>query len=570
VLEYDLSVPNFIDWSAKESKLKLPLEDYSQLMPPLEDDDPDPAKLYGPLTMTATLEVTLPDSISVTLPVPLSIKREYGSYSDKASFDNHVLRAERRLSIGVFELPQTKARDLTAFEHVIQTDTQQVASLKNSNTDTAAPPKQAKKEELEEAASNAQAAHKFALAVELLQRVVELDPKHPRAWNSMGLCYSALTQYSKAIEAYKKALEVNAYDETAYDYMAGAYEMEQKYDEAKASYRKQLEINPLDAYAHLSLGRLLMRDHNYKDAVTELEAANGIKADVPQTLQELGEAYLNTDQVEKAMTTFDKALEKSATPDVWNNIAYVLAKAKQHLERAQQYAESAVSSTDTLMRNLSSEQDEWVGRAVSANLATYWDTLGWVYFQQGDYAKALRYLLPAWEHSFNGEVGDHLAQVYEKKGEKQKAIELYATALGCPESIPDTKDHLAALLGKHAAPAVRKCAELAQKATVKSSAGDGSADMLLVFKGDGSIERVKLLANDKQFAPLVAAIQALKFGFGFPDTASHGFIHKATMECKAGTCTVTVAPADPNTLGAAGEAANGGENGGSNTPGGSD
>ena len=42
-----------------------------------------------------------------------------------------------------------------------------------------------------------------------------------------------------------------------------------------------------------------------------------------------------------------------ATPLVWNNIAYQLSLKKTHLDRAQQYAESAVSATAAALRNLS-------------------------------------------------------------------------------------------------------------------------------------------------------------------------------------------------------------------------
>ena len=47
----------------------------------------------------------------------------------------------------------------------------------------------------------------------------------------------------------------------------------------------------------------------------------------------------------KRLATFDHAVELNATPLVWNNIAYQLSLKGSHLDRAQQYAESAVSAT---------------------------------------------------------------------------------------------------------------------------------------------------------------------------------------------------------------------------------
>ena len=56
-------------------------------------------------------------------------------------------------------------------------------------------------------------------------------------------------------------------------------------------------------------------------------------------------------------------------------------------------------------------------------IGNYWDTLGWVYFQQGDLAKASRYVDASWLLSQHGEVGDHLAQILEKQGHKEQAAD---------------------------------------------------------------------------------------------------------------------------------------------------
>jgi len=147
------------------------------------------------------------------------------------------------------------------------------------------------------------------------------------------------------------------------------------------------------------------------------------------------------------MAAFDKALENSPTPMMWNNVAYVLAKSKQKLDKALEYAQSAVSTTETQLRNVPKEQAEWQGRAISASLGSYWDTLGWVYFAQGDMKNAEKYMVAAWQHSQHGEVADHLGQLYEKHGDKQKAIDYYAMALAAPEGVPDTRKRLETLVG---------------------------------------------------------------------------------------------------------------------------
>src|SRR4029079_6352559 len=143
----------------------------------------------------------------------------------------------------------------------------------------------------------------------------------------------------------------------------------------------------------------------------------------------LGDAYLNLGQDDKALVAFDKAVQISATPDVWNNIAYQLSLKNAHLDIAQRYAESAVSALSNWSRNLSldqlSDRDLLIPSALDAN----WDTLGWVYFARGNMDKAQKYVRSAWVLGQHGEVGDHLAQIYQKMGRKDDAIRIYAESL---------------------------------------------------------------------------------------------------------------------------------------------
>ena len=179
--------------------------------------------------------------------------------------------------------------------------------------------------------------------------------------------------------------------------------------------------------------------HQYDKAAPELEKAVSLKSDDAALQISLGDAYLNLGQDDKALAAFDRATEISATPEVWNNIAYQLSLKKAHLDRAQQYAESAVTAVSNSLRNLSLDQlsDRDLGN-VSA-LDADWDTLGWVYFARGDLAKAQKYVDAAWTLGEHGEVGDHLAEIYEKRGQKDDAIRTYAMSLSGLRPALETK-----------------------------------------------------------------------------------------------------------------------------------
>jgi tetratricopeptide (TPR) repeat protein len=160
-----------------------------------------------------------------------------------------------------------------------------------------------------------------------------------------------------------------------------------------------------------------------------LDKAASIRPNNATPQLDLGKAYLNLGQDEKAMAAFDKALTIAATPPVWNNIAYRLSLKKSHLDRAQQYAESAVSATAANLRTLSLEK---LNRRDLGNvfaLAIYWDTLGWVAFAGGKLDIAERYVSAAWQLGGDAEEADHLGQIYEKRENKSEAAHLYALAM---------------------------------------------------------------------------------------------------------------------------------------------
>src|SRR5207237_4441090 len=113
-----------------------------------------------------------------------------------------------------------------------------------------------------------------------------------------------------------------------------------------------------------------------------------------------------------ALAAFDHAIQISATPAVWNNIAYQLSLKQAHLDRAQQYAESAVTAVANSLRNLSLDQVSDRDLAMVSELEANWDTLGWVYLARGHFDKADKYVNAAWSLGADGDVGERLGEMY--------------------------------------------------------------------------------------------------------------------------------------------------------------
>ena len=547
---YDIAKTNFLDWSKKKSEIDLPLSQFS-LADADEDEtgaDAEPIKFGPPGQFTYRVKLVLPAKYTAHTPLPFSMKRDYGEYSASYKLEGSVFTAERIMVMRERELPATRTGDYLSFRRAVLSDLGQHLALENSAAGSVTPPPDMKADDLNESARTAMQNGDFPLAIQLLERAVEVEPKNKYAWNNLGLCYLSLRQNDDAVAAFKKALEVNPYDEFAYNNLGRAYWQDRRYDDAANAFHQQLENNPLDKFAHANLGAMYAEWHKYDLAVPELEKASSLTPDDAGLQVSLGDAYLNLGQDDRALAAFDRAVEISASPLVWNNIAYQLSLKNSHLDKAQQYAESAVASTAAGLRNLSLDQLNQRDLALVPSLIAYWDTLGWVYYAEGNLDKAEKYVSAAWSLGHHGEVGDHLGQIYEKRGDKEKAIRTYALALSGLRPIPETRSRLGGLLGgdDKVDTTVRKFHdELQQLRTTRldekpPATGNAEFWVLLATANHGaSVEKVKFISGEEKLRILEQALQHLKYSLNFPDETPAKILRRGVLSCsqEGGNCT---------------------------------
>jgi tetratricopeptide (TPR) repeat protein len=546
VFSYDLSKANYLDWSKKKSEIDLPLAQFS-LADADEDEtgpDADPIQFGPPGEYVYRLKIVLPSKYTAKAPLPFAMKRDYAEYTASYKIEGTTFTAERILTMRQRELPAVRTTDYLAFRRAVGSDLGQHLSVESTVAGTPAPPSGMKADELDESGRAAMRSGNLPLAIELLKRAVEVDPKHKYAWNNLGLAYLAVRQNDDAIAAFQKATEVNPYDEFAFNNLGRAYWQERKYDEAAAAFHKQLEVNPLDKFAHANLGQMYAEWHKYDLAAPELEKAISLTPDEPSLQVSLGDTYLNLGQDDKALEAFDRAVNLSASPLIWNNIAYQLSLRGSHLDKAQQYAESAVAATAAALRNLSLDQLNPRDLGLVPSLIAYWDTLGWVYFARGDYDKAEKYVSSAWQLGQHGEVGDHLGQIYEKRGEKNKAIETYALAMTGLRPVSETHDRLTHLAGATAKPA--PSAELEQLRTItvpcaQGIAGSGQFFVILAASSSGTtVETVKFISGDEKIRGMSDALTHLKVGMSFPDDTPTKVLRRGILTCPADSASGTL------------------------------
>jgi tetratricopeptide (TPR) repeat protein len=561
-MSYDISRVNFLDWSKKKSEMVLPLSSFS--LPDVNDDDADadadPLKLGPKAEYAYKIKLELPAKYTARAPLPFSLKRDYAEYEATYKLEGSIFSAGRKLTLRQVELPAARSPDYASFRRAVTADLAQHLSVENTTAGAPIPPSDMKADDLVDSGRAAMASGNLPAAIALLKRATEVDPKNKFAWNNLGLAYLATRDNESAIGALHKQIEVNPYDEFAYNNLGRAYWQERKYDDAAAAFHKQLEMNPLDKFAHANLGAMYAEWHKYDDAAPELEKAASLTPESPELQVSLGDAYLNLGQDDKALAAFDHAVELAATPLVWNNIAYQLSLKKAHLDRAQQYAESAVSATAAALRNLSLDRLTQQELPLVPSLIAYWDTLGWVHFAEGHFDLAEKYVSAAWTLGHHGEVGDHLGQIYEKEGKKDQAIHTYAMSMTGLRPIPETRGRLSALAGGDAqadSTASKYKDDLQKMRTIDlgKAKETGNAEFFVLLSGGGGAgakaESVKYVSGDEKLKPLAEALRTADYHLTFPDDTPVKVLRRGVLSCStaAGKCMfVLVLPDDVRTI----------------------
>ena len=563
-MSYDVAKPNFLDWSKKKSDLVLPLCQFN--LPDIgngdDDGDPgdEPLKLGPKAEYVYKLKLELPAKYTARAPLPFSLKRDYAEYQATYTLEGKTFTASRTLTMRQQELPAPRGEDYQAFRRAVGSDLGQFLSVENTVAGTLTPPADMKADDLVESGRAAMSSGNLPMAIQLLKRAAEVDPKNKYAWYALALAYMGMRQDDDAIAALHKQIEINPYDEYAYNALGRAYWQERKYDDAVTAFDKQIEINPLDKFAHAGLGSMYSEWHKYDLAAPELEKAASLTPENPELQVSLGDAYLNLGQDDKALATFDHAVEISATPLVWNNIAYQLSLKKSHLDRAQQYAESAVSATTAALRNVSLDRLTPQELPLVPSLIAYWDTLGWVYFSEGNPDKAEKYVAAAWGLGQHGEVGDHLGQIYEKEGKKDRALRTYELALTGLRPIPETRERIDVLLKgnpklKEAEKDTKENLQSLRTVDLGKAKETGSAEFFVLLSGGASTptkaEAVRFVSGDEKLKIFTDALRTAEYRLTFPDDTPVKILRRGILSCSTatGNCSfVLMLPDDVRTV----------------------
>ncbi|HEU5336653.1 MAG TPA: DUF3857 domain-containing protein [Terriglobales bacterium] len=552
---YDYTRKDYSDW--KDRLITPP-------MPPFGvetrsgDDDKKPKKpvvLGAPGEVVHRARVQMPAGYTPKLPKNVDLTTDFADYHSTYSLKDGVLIAERRLIMKKAKVPLAEWEAYRKFGKSIADDEDSWINL-NAGNQSAEDGHNTEADRIFQEGYEALQKRDMTTAREDFRRVIQLDPKYAYAHGNLGVVYLWQNDNEDAFAELSKEEELHPENDFAYRTYAFALMRLHRNDEAMEQWRKLLKANPKNRDAAVSLSGMLITAKKYPEAVSLLENAVKLAPDSEALQSTLGFAYLKAGESAKAIPILEKIAQSATQAEPLNNIAYELADANVDLEHAQAYAEKAVAQTEAQSLLLSASSPDAL--KITVELASYWDTLGWVYFRRGDLAKAEPYLRAGWELSQFSTIGDHLAQVYAQQGNKVEAEHTYRLAMaGFGGDKDEIRQHYQQLTGKkldadegpvllrrgkNASRIISPEDELSRIRNTKISSSShlsGSATYALAFSA-GKVNEVAYISGDTSLKPIAGRLAATKFRVEIPGPDPVKVVRRGILMCGSAGCDFTM------------------------------
>jgi len=384
----------------------------------------------------------------------------------------------------------------------------------------------------------------WANAIEAFGGAVKADPQYPDAWRELGRAHMYARQYPDAEAAFRKYLELSPDDHLAYLNMAWALYTEKKYELEEDMLVKRIAVAPKDGDALFRLGTAYLALHLPEQAVPVLERSTVQFPKYAVARFALGRAYLETHQDDRAVESFRKVLELDDSEDRLNSVAYTLAEHNSSLDVAENWSRLSIGVVEKELNESSLSNLQSQTWALVVKLGQYWDTMGWIKFQQGNTKDAEKYVLAAWEVTDDLAIAMHLGRIYETQGRRNDAIEMYLAALskappdqGLSDDAKETRKRLADIVGGYSqvddqlAQWRKKKSPLRTVAITNPSGAQGIAQYTVIIDANSKVVDLAATNPEDPLAALNDAVRAAAMPQLFPDDALKKLPRLGTLSC---------------------------------------
>jgi Tfp pilus assembly protein PilF len=195
------------------------------------------------------------------------------------------------------------------------------------------------------------------------------------------------------------------------------------WESAEKLLRQAVKVDPQNREAWQMLVMVLVRQNRWTEAENLAAKIQDRKAKADALLMLADIAYMQRNW-EKAKQIYEQVIKLD--PDnaaALNNYGYMLAELGEQLDEAEKMIRKALK--------------------IRPNEPAFLDSLGWVYFQRGNYREALKWV----EKAVKGQPKDaelryHLGMIYWKLGDREKALRELREALKINPQHPEANEAL--------------------------------------------------------------------------------------------------------------------------------
>ncbi len=240
-------------------------------------------------------------------------------------------------------------------------------------------------------------------------------PGSPALYLALAQTYLFLKDFKDAESSYKKGLKTATDKTDLHMGLAALYTRKGRIKEASAQYLEVLKTkNIADKHflnANFSLCRIGLQQKDYDGVIKRAGMVTELYPPIPKGYQFLANAYLGKGETDQAVKVYEKLMEvNSKTPVSYQELALTYSDKLNDYQNAFRYAEEAVRKFPEDAKSQ--------------------DVLGWVYYNKGRYAEALKGFQTAVRLVPNSpQYHYHLGLAYQKMGEKIEAKGAFEQAL---------------------------------------------------------------------------------------------------------------------------------------------
>jgi len=252
---------------------------------------------------------------------------------------------------------------------------------------------------------------RYKEAVEALRQLLEDDSSKSDIYYFLGMALEGIKQIDEAISAYENVGGMSSYHQSALVHLSFLYQEKGDSNKAIELMNQAIEKQPQDPGSYLFLGALYEEMGSYEEAIDTLKTGLQFQSDHVRLHFRLGVIYDKAGYKNASISEMKQVIEIDPShAEALNYLGYTYADLGKNLDEAEILIKKAMK--------------------YKPNDGYIMDSLGWVYYKQGLFDKALEFLEEAGKLvSDDPTILEHLGDAYQKINAHRKALKYYNKAL---------------------------------------------------------------------------------------------------------------------------------------------